>query len=155
MIVPMNPNDLFYDDRKEPGMVSKQIGWQEKRGKVIIAFDKPCIYAHEKPKPSLGFFYDTLNRLVTHRFKIIDIVNDEQACNYLNLKQQSDDWKREYLPPWREKLFEKSCELPGKKQTWMLITDICELKDKKKLAYFGKKICRSFVYSPKGSELTT
>jgi hypothetical protein len=173
----MNPNKLYAGDRPEAGMIDKQKEWQDKvqkelqdkngkgKGMVIIAFDRPCIYTHEKPKPTLGFFYNTsiksLNK-VTHRFSIIDIADDEQICNYLK-NEKSDIWKEFYLPPWRRELFEDACKsvkellskglAPNKKETWMLITDICELKQPQPLAYFGKKRCQSFVYNSKGSEL--
>lgn len=142
IIVPMNPHGS-YSGGSTPGSIIAQKWFADRKGKVIISFDKGCKYIDSLEKPHLGFFYNSDKGEVTHRFSIIDVTDDRGISKYVT----------DFLPPWRQELYETKPE-PGKHRTWIVICDIYELNEPKTLDYFGKKNCRSYVYSFKGSELT-
>jgi len=141
IIVPMNPRGR-YSGGSIPGSIVAQKWFSDRKGskgKVIISFDKRCKHVSSSEKPTLGFFYDTDSRKVTHRFSIIDITDDEGVKKY----------ERDFLPPWRRDLLKTK----QWKRTWLLIKEIRRLKEPKALAYFGKRRAQSFVYSIAGAKL--
>lgn len=152
IIIPMNPHG-DYSGGSTPGSIIAQQWFAERKGRVIISFDKGCKYINSLEKPHLGFFRDTSTeeRLVTHRFSIIDITDDWGINKFL--EGAIAPWNKKFLPPWRQDLYEETIAKPRKRRTWMLIGDIYELSKPKRLEYFGKKTSQSFVYSSVGSEL--
>jgi len=142
VIIPMNPHGS-YSGGSTPGSIIAQKWFADLKGDVTISFDKGCRYVNSPEKPNLGFFYDTSRGKVTHRFSIVDVTDDDGIGKYVE----------EFLPPWRQELRETKLK-DEEQRTWLVITDIFELKEPKELAYFDKKRCQSFVYSSKGSELT-
>jgi hypothetical protein len=158
MIIPMNPEGNYEVPKgmkgNEPGRIDLLEDFQKDHDCVIISFDKACKYAYEKPKPNFGFFYDTREGKVTHKFSIVGIISDSQIVDYLENGKES--WKMDYLPPWRTTLYEisKNRPLPEKNQTWMLLTKIKPLEVSKDKSYFDLVgNIRSFRYTFKGSEL--
>lgn len=141
MIIPMNPRGDFCGG-STPGSIIAQKWFADSKGSVIVSFDKNCKYANSKEKPLLGFFYDTREKKVTHRFSIVDITDDNGIGRYVE----------EFLPPWRRELYES--RKSGEQRTWVVIKDISRLSEPKELSYFGIERCRSLVYSIVGSELT-
>lgn len=142
IIVPMNPHGE-YSGGSTPGSIIAQQWFADKTGKVVISFDKGCKYINSLKKPRFGFFYDSSKGIkkVTHRFSLIDVIDDTGVGKYVK-----------FLPPWRQDLYETKPE-EGKHRTWIVISEIRALDEPKKLDYFGKKRAQSFVYSSKGSEL--
>jgi len=141
MIVPMNPR-REYSGGSTPGSILALKWFSDKKGKVIISFDRRCKYISSQEKPRLGFFYDTSQRKVTHRFSIFDVTDDAGVKEY----------EKDFLPPWRRELFEETRK-PSKRRTWLLIGEIYALDTPKDLIYFGKRRAQSYVYSAVGSEL--
>jgi len=150
VIIPMNPKGS-YSGGSTPGSIIAQKWFADREGKVIISFDRPCRYANSLEKPHLGFFRDTSKGDVTHRFSIIDVTDDWGVTKYV--ENSIPPWSNKFLPPWRRELYDDAREEPIKRRTWMLISNIYELKEPKNLEYFGKKHSQSFVYSTKGLEL--
>lgn len=150
IIVPMNPKGT-YSGGSTPGSIIAQKWFADDKGKVIISFDRPCTYANSSRKLRLGFFRNTYEGRVTHRFSIADITDDEGIIKFM--KDGISPWHEKFLPPWRKQLFDETCREPGKGRTWMLIYNIFKLVEPKGRDYFGIKPSQSFVYSSAGSEL--
>lgn len=142
IIIPMNPRG-DYSGGSTPGSIIAQQWFAKRKGKVIISFDRGCKYVNSLKKPRLGFFYDSRRRKVSHRFSIVDIVDDLGV----------DKYTAKFLPPWRQELYATKLD-PGEHRTWIVISDIFELGKATKLEYFGARAARSFVYTSVGSELT-
>lgn len=142
MIIPMNPHK-DYSGGSTAGSIIAQKWFAERKGKVIISFDKSSRYTNSSEKPRLGFFYDSSKGKVTHRFSIVDITDDNGIGRYE---------KEGYLPPWRRLLYEERRPTDSAR-TWLVMKDIFRLNEPQELAYFGKKRCQSFIYTRAGSEL--
>jgi hypothetical protein len=151
LVVPMNPHGEYSGGGTPGSIISQQWFAEKAEGKVIISFDRGCRYRNSSEKPNLGFFYDCTKKRVTHRFSIIDITDDWNVVKFL--EENVSPWSKRFLPPWRSELYEEAKTEPTKRRTWMLISDICRLKEPKSLEYFDIKRLRSPVYSSKGSEL--
>lgn len=143
MIIPMNPHK-DYSGGSTAGSIIAQKWFAEQNGKVIISFDKNYRYVNSSGRPRLGFFYDSSEGKVTHRFSIVDITDDYGIGMYE---------KEGYLPPWRRELYEEITPSDSGR-TWLVIEDISRLDEPQELAHFDKERCQSFVYTRAGSELT-
>lgn len=137
----MNPHE-DYSGGSTPGSIIAQQWFADRKGKVIISFDRGCKYINSSKKPRFGLFYNSVRRKVTHRFSIVDIVGNSGVEKY-----------KEFLPPWRQELYETKLKV-GKNRTWIVISEIRTLDKPKELNYFGKERAQSFIYSSRGAELT-
>ena len=146
----MNPKGT-YSGGNTSGNILAQKWFADRKGRVIISFDRSCNFSDSTAKPSIGFFRDSKLKKVTHRFDIVDIASDFEFVDYL--EKQKLPWQKEYLPLWRYDLYNEALSKPIKNRTWFLISKIRRLKDAQELDYFKKKACVSFVYSEFGSEL--
>lgn len=136
IIIPMNPHGR-YSGGSTPGSIVAVKWYADKKGGVLISFDRWCKYINSLEKPRLGFFYDSSLGKVTHRFSIVNVTDDNGVKSV-----------KKYLPPWRKEVYK--ARNPGRRRTWMLIKDIFKLKEPKKLSSFGKERAQSFVYSDIG-----